>query len=215
MSGSGEEDRAQTSSATASEVEKPEEAPADAWTPAWPGQRPPFAPGHDLSTTHGAYSEARLIPLSEKVYAELRASLVSWDDAYEIPVRAVAEIRARRILAVRWLDEHGLTTAKGEVQPILKEVPKWEARERELANDLALTIRSRAALDLDRLAAMKDMVTLADIRPVLTAFARIAVFQSPPELRGETRRMLEAAAAGFVSLESEAVVDGIVVDEGS
>src|SRR4051794_9911753 len=123
-----------------------------AWTPAFEGQRPPFEEGNEAATTHGAYSEQRLLPLAEGIYRELKVSLAHWDDSFEIPTRAIAEIRARKVLALRYLDEHGLVDDDGQVRPILREVPKWELRERELSNDLALTVRSRAELDLDRLA---------------------------------------------------------------
>lgn len=34
------------------------------WAPAFPGQRPPFEPGHELSMRHGAYSPRRVDPLA-------------------------------------------------------------------------------------------------------------------------------------------------------
>ena len=107
-------------------------------------------------------------------------------------------MRARKVLALRWLDEHGLVDDRGDVRPILREVPRWEARERELANDLALTIRSRTQLELDRLAVVRDRIALADVQPVLVAFARIAVMQAPEGRREETMRLLQEAAAGLV-----------------
>ena len=40
---------------------------AEAWVPAFPGQRPPFAPGNTLSpTTHGAYSPRKVEPLARE-----------------------------------------------------------------------------------------------------------------------------------------------------
>jgi hypothetical protein len=41
----------------------------DAWTPAFPSQRPPFAEGNTLSTRHGARSR-RVAPLARKILRE-------------------------------------------------------------------------------------------------------------------------------------------------
>ncbi|MCW2496588.1 hypothetical protein [Jatrophihabitans sp.] len=35
------------------------------WTPTFEGQRPPFQPGHELSTKHGAYSPRKVNPLAK------------------------------------------------------------------------------------------------------------------------------------------------------
>lgn len=41
----------------------------EAWTPEFPGQRPPFQPGHTLSLRHGAYSPRVINPLAEAIIA--------------------------------------------------------------------------------------------------------------------------------------------------
>lgn len=41
------------------------------WTPAFPGQRPPFAPGNDLSLRHGVYSPRKIGERSAVVVAQL------------------------------------------------------------------------------------------------------------------------------------------------
>lgn len=44
-----------------------EPEPSGDWTPAFPGQRPPFTPGHELSTQHGAYSPRKVDPLAKEL----------------------------------------------------------------------------------------------------------------------------------------------------
>jgi hypothetical protein len=51
-----------------------------------------------------------------------------------------------------------------------------------------------------------DRVAIAEVQPVLVAFARIAVLRSSPEERGEVIRELEAASAGLVQIGPADVV---------
>jgi hypothetical protein len=39
------------------------------WTPEFPGQRPAFQPGHELSTRHGAYSPRKVEPRAAELVA--------------------------------------------------------------------------------------------------------------------------------------------------
>jgi hypothetical protein len=41
------------------------------WSEQFPGQRPPFEPGNQLSVRHGAYSPAIVGPLAEQIAADL------------------------------------------------------------------------------------------------------------------------------------------------
>jgi hypothetical protein len=43
------------------------------WTPAFPGQRPPFRSGHTYSVKTGVYSPRKVRPLAEKILAGLLA----------------------------------------------------------------------------------------------------------------------------------------------
>lgn len=45
-----------------------------------------------------------------------------------------------------------------------------------------------------------DRVAIAEVQPVLVAFARIAVLRASPEVRGEVIRELEQASAGLVQI---------------
>jgi hypothetical protein len=128
------------------------------WEPAFPGQRPPLRPGHEhrvgegnqLALKSGVYSARKLAPLAEEIYGELRAAIVPWEPVFELATRTVADIRARQELAAEWLSENGLVDAGGDVRPLVKELPRWEARQRELLAEMAATVRSRAALELNR-----------------------------------------------------------------
>lgn len=132
-----------------------------------PGNEHRAKPGNELATvTHGAYSDRRLIEAAEAAFDALKRSIEPWDDAYETLVRALAEIRARKDIAFRYLDTNDLVDAAGEVRPILKELPRWEAQERKLANDLALSVRARAEIDLTR---AQGLVALADVEATITA----------------------------------------------
>lgn len=52
------------------------EARSSVRMPAFPGQRPPFAPGHALSVRHGAYArEMRLLPEAAPVAESIAAQL--------------------------------------------------------------------------------------------------------------------------------------------
>ena len=70
-----------------------------------------------------------------------------------------------------------------------------------LTLDAAL-LRIPALFKMAELAAGEatDRVSIADVQPVLVAFARIAVLQSPADVRGETMRLLDAASSGLVAL---------------
>jgi predicted flap endonuclease-1-like 5' DNA nuclease len=48
-----------------------------------------------------------------------------------------------------------------------------------------------------------DRVSIADVRPVLIAFARIAVVHADPDRRGDVVRELEAASSGLVALDGD------------
>lgn len=43
------------------------------WTPEFEGQRPPFQPGHTLSTRHGGYSPRRVDPLANEIRSAVLA----------------------------------------------------------------------------------------------------------------------------------------------
>lgn len=182
------------------------------WSPAFEGQRRPFepgdervaGPGNERAVTHGAYSKRRLLEAVEAEYEALRAALVPWEPAFELPVRQLAEIRARTTLAYRWLDEHDIVDDAAAVRPILRELPAWERRATDLFRELALTVRSRVELDLDRIARERGLVELAEVERLQGIYHAFIVElldageRGEPISRDEMLRRLEARlVSGF------------------
>ena len=82
----------------------------EAWVPAFPGQRPPFQPGHELSLQYGAYSPRTFEPIAAGIVEQLLA-----DDqvaylrapAYRVSVWRYATQQARTDLLHAFLVAHG------------------------------------------------------------------------------------------------------------
>ena len=73
--------------------------PAD-WMPAFAGQRPPFEPGHELSTRHGAWSDRKVRPIAEVILQDVLSDpaceyLRAPRFAAELTAWSVAEARCR------------------------------------------------------------------------------------------------------------------------
>jgi hypothetical protein len=147
-----------------------------------------FEPENAAAAKHGAYSGRRFAPVADEHYARLRRSIessIGWDEVYEFPTRALARITARNDIVADWLTEHGLVDEDGNVAAVVRELARWEAREIELAKELALTTRSRDGLDLDRVRKAHGLVSLQELRPVVNdvfAAAWVAVEEALGEL---------------------------------
>jgi hypothetical protein len=80
------------------------------WVPAFPGQRAPFQPGHELSLQHGAYSPRVIEPVANGIVEQLLA-----DDqvaylrvpAYRVSLWRYATAQARADLLHAFLIAHG------------------------------------------------------------------------------------------------------------
>jgi hypothetical protein len=88
---------------------------SDDWTPAFPGQRPPFAPGNEWraepgnerAVTHGAFSVRRVEPLAKQIAHDLRATdgleyLTA--PMFTARLMAYARAQAKAELVQQWLD---------------------------------------------------------------------------------------------------------------
>ena len=77
------------------------------WSPAFDGQRPPFAPGNVYAVRHGASRDRFVAPLAAEIEAELKASTFTpWlaDEALADDVAALARAEAVSRLLEAWLD---------------------------------------------------------------------------------------------------------------
>jgi hypothetical protein len=108
------------------------------WHPAFPGQRPPFPPGHTYSLRHGAHSEARIRPLAEKIAADVLAELGLSAAALEPDLRErltkFARAEAMAGLLWDWM-------AGGGMEAILDYYEAWQravGRARRLSDQLGL-----------------------------------------------------------------------------
>ena len=123
---------------------------AAGWEPAFPGQRPPFAPGNTAALVHGAASERLLGPPAEQIAADLLAS----DDtpghlrepAFAAAVSAWSRAEAVCVRLRDFLDGQSLEEALTEVTSSEEdeESGKGYARRTSTARRVA------AALDMSR-----------------------------------------------------------------
>lgn len=128
------------------------------------GSWPPFQPGHELSTRHGAYSPRRVDPLAAELVdlvladptcaylqaARWRAGLWAW-----------ARAEARVQLLTEWLADHGEgVDSDGSIAPALTALRMWEVRASNARSRLGLDPLSAARLGRDVTAAQVDMARL-------------------------------------------------------
>lgn len=123
------------------------------WSPAFPGQRAPFTPGHTLSTTHGAYSPRKVDPLAEELVEHVltdstltflhapayRPALWAWGRA-EAQAQLLTEYLATRVEA---------SVASKRSSAAYRELHRAETRAASLRSQLGLTPLSRARLGKD------------------------------------------------------------------
>ena len=126
------------------------------WEPSFPGQRPPFRPGHELSVQHGAYSPRKVDPLATEL-----VELLLTDDAlgylkapaYRPALWAWARAESQVQLLTEYLEQRG----KGGVGDLGDErirsahllLHRAEARAQSGRRQLGLDPLSRARLGKD------------------------------------------------------------------
>jgi hypothetical protein len=121
--------------------------------PAFPGQRPPFTPGHEVTLKHGAYSPRRTHPLAAVIVERLLEDpdvVFLRSPAYRAQVWRYAHRQARADLLWAWIVDHG-EECQGCEQCL-----GWEVRWREFdtaagkaSERLGLDPLSRARLGKD------------------------------------------------------------------
>jgi hypothetical protein len=130
------------------------EIPPD-WTPDFPGQRPPFAPGNKLAVTHGAYSAERTDPIARRYLAEI-ADDPSLEYLHQPRFHAGlwlwASAMAKVELLSAWVDEQDIEDAadsdRGKTSA-LELLRKWMATAQTWASRLGLDPLSAARLGKD------------------------------------------------------------------
>ncbi|WP_147251476.1 P27 family phage terminase small subunit [Blastococcus sp. TBT05-19] len=144
------------------------EQPAD-WTPAFPGQRPPFQPGHTLSLRHGVYSDRRIEPLAQQfVDAYAADPSVTWLTTADGPaLHALGRAEAKVQLLEEYLgklaeaEETDLADLEAKrVEAAYRELHRAETRAMSLRTQLGFTPMSRARLGRNVAAARVDMAEL-------------------------------------------------------
>ena len=148
------------------------------WVAQFPGQRPPFAPGHSLAVTSGANSPVRVMAVAAQVEAAIRADedtppYLRAPGSHALAVRALCRTEAVVVLLSAWLDTQDIETALTErygeeetvdrpamgtmkrsmtgrrVASVLDQLHKAETRAMHLRTRLGLDPLARAKLGKD------------------------------------------------------------------
>lgn len=150
-------------------AEKAESVDVEGWVPAFPGQRPPLQPGHELTVTHGAYSPRKVDPLAQELVdlvlgdqstAYLQAG--HWRPALYAWARAEAQVQ----LVSEWLadqatEKHPLGDLGDErVRAAYLLLHRAETRATTGRTRLGLDPLSAARLGRDKTAAALDAAQL-------------------------------------------------------
>lgn len=168
---------------------------SDEWAPEFPGQRPPFGPGNELSIRSGAYSPRKLEPVAAKLVEEvLSDDATSYLDqaAYAPVLRLWATAQGRAELFGTWLFEQPIedqiTPPRGGSTKSPLDI--WLGMVRTatgLADRLGLTPLSRARLGRDVSAAEymanAGLQRLSEVGGELVAKARARGALTGPEDR--------------------------------
>jgi hypothetical protein len=94
------------------------------WTPQFPGQRPPFPAGHELSVTWGDRAMLKLRPRAAEIAEQIRGLIPLWNDSFGPVVELASMVLAQAEAAfagladdpdlekARWLDERASRSSK-------------------------------------------------------------------------------------------------------
>lgn len=155
----------------------------EGWVPEFPGQRPPFQPGHELSMKHGAGSPRKRDPIAQALATEL---LLDESVAYlkaprfAAAVQAWAVAEAKCALISNWVDSMPIEVAAESKQgqtSALELLRKWETT--------AQTHRTRLGLDPVSAAKLGKDVSQGRQADAATALTRM-------RSEAEARRAAEA-----------------------
>lgn len=179
------------------------------WQPEFPGQRPPFAPGHEQAMVHGAYSERKVGPLAAEIEADARAA-EGWPEYLEAAlfgpaVKAWARAEAVVSLLWAWLAEQDITSALADTVTEDSEEQHSKSRStrrmvsRRTASVLETWRKAEAAARTHRQSLGLDPGSQARIGRDLTASRYMSGLSSPLVValdRLEADRAVEAGDTG-------------------
>lgn len=136
-------------------------AAPDEWTPAFAGQRRPFAPGNQAALHHGAWSPGVVEPIADRLLADAVAEVPYLaEPRYGPALRAWARAEAQAQLISTYLEERGVLDDEGSPRPAEAALHRAETRAATRRNELGLTPASAARIGRD-LAAARGGLDLA------------------------------------------------------
>lgn len=147
----------------------------ESWSPAFPGQRPPFAPANEVALQHGAWSPRRVDPLAEEIRSRVLADPSTaylleprWAPAVHAWARAEAQVQllTEHLAAVGARSDDGVGNLSAKrVQTAYALLHKAEARALSGRKALGLDPSSAARLGRDKAAGAADAArVMAELR---------------------------------------------------
>jgi len=107
----------------------------------------PAEPGNVRALKHGCRSDRLLAPRAGELAAELRAVVLGHQVADDTLIKLLALVLARVEAANKWVDERGLfRNDKGDPQPVLMPLTRWENTAIKLCDQLGLSPTARARI---------------------------------------------------------------------
>ena len=144
--------------------------PDGSWLPAFPGQRPPLPPGHEVTLAHGAYSPRKVDPLARDLVEQLLADPTvghAHAPAYRSAVWSWARAEAQVQLLTEYLAKAGEASGDGvgdlqseAIRAAYLLLHRAEARATTGRARLGLDPLSRARLGKDTAAGQLDTARL-------------------------------------------------------
>lgn len=125
------------------------------WVPAFPGQRPPFAPGNTLSLKHGVNAPTRVEPLAHQFIDEVcsdPSTAYLAQPRFQSALWSWASAQAKVQLISTWVDdmtlEESADSERGQTSP-LELLRRWMTTAQTWASRLGLDPLSAARLGKD------------------------------------------------------------------
>jgi hypothetical protein len=199
------------------------------WTPAFEGQRAPFAPGHDLGgrpPEHGAYAELALSPRAEALAARLRelgAEHLTPADEAGLAVAALSAIQLscatgalEEVTAAIERDDVDVWLGRLESRARLsQDARRWSDTTRRWFDSLGLTPVGRAALEA---AQQPRGIPAHEVAELFSAFAKATLEFVDRARRDQFLARIHAVSAPLIgelpaATEVVDVVETHVVEE--